>query len=204
MSILSYNGSAVLAMRGKKCVAIASDRRFGVQSQTLATDFQRLFRIHDQLFVGIGGLGTDVQTVAQRLAFRHKLYELREERQMRPETLTAMLSSMLYEKRFGPYFIEPVIAGLDEDGEPFVATMDLIGSKQVADDFVVVGTAGDCLLGACESYYRPNLEPEELFEVVAQALHSAVDRDAGSGWGGVVTIITPDKIITKELIGRMD
>jgi len=28
MSIMSYNGGAVVAMKGKNCVAIATDRRF--------------------------------------------------------------------------------------------------------------------------------------------------------------------------------
>lgn len=31
MSILHYNGGCVVAMAGKDCVAIASDRRLGVQ-----------------------------------------------------------------------------------------------------------------------------------------------------------------------------
>jgi 20S proteasome subunit beta 3 len=31
-----------------------------------------------------------------------------------------------------------------------------------------------------------------------------VDRDAMSGWGGVVHIITKDNVITRELKGRMD
>lgn len=31
MSILEYNGGCVVAMAGKECVAIASDRRLGVQ-----------------------------------------------------------------------------------------------------------------------------------------------------------------------------
>lgn len=42
-SIMSYNGGAVLAMKGKKCVAIAADKRFGIQAQTLALDFQVRF-----------------------------------------------------------------------------------------------------------------------------------------------------------------
>jgi hypothetical protein len=29
--------------------------------------------------------------------------------------------------RFGPYFVEPVIAGIEEDGTPFIAGADLIG-----------------------------------------------------------------------------
>ena len=31
------------------------------------------------------------------------------------------------DNRFGPYFVEPVIAGLEEDGSPFIASTDLIG-----------------------------------------------------------------------------
>jgi 20S proteasome subunit beta 3 len=37
---MSYNGGAVLAMKGRNCVAIAADKRFGIQAQTLALDFQ--------------------------------------------------------------------------------------------------------------------------------------------------------------------
>lgn len=55
--------SHAVAMAGKECVAIASDLRFGVQLQTLATDYKKIYRIHDQLFLGLAGLGTDAQTL---------------------------------------------------------------------------------------------------------------------------------------------
>jgi 20S proteasome alpha/beta subunit len=61
--IFEYNGSAVVAMVGKNCFAIASDRRLGVQLQTIATDFQRVFKIHDKLYIGLSGLATDAQTL---------------------------------------------------------------------------------------------------------------------------------------------
>ena len=50
-------------MAGKECVAIGSDLRFGVQFQTLATDYQKIYRIHDHLYLGLAGLGTDAQTL---------------------------------------------------------------------------------------------------------------------------------------------
>jgi 20S proteasome subunit beta 3 len=56
----------------------------------------------------------------------------------------------------------------------------------------------------CESLYKPNQEPEELFETLAQALLASVDRDALSGWGGVVHIITKEGVMTRELKGRQD
>jgi len=118
MSILSYNGSAIIAMIGKNCFAIASDSRLGIQQQTLATDFQKIFKIHDRLYIGLSGLASDVQTLHERFVFRHKLYKLREERDMKPSTFANLVSSMLYEKRFGPYFAEPVIAGLTRTGTP--------------------------------------------------------------------------------------
>lgn len=31
MSIMAYNGGCVVAMKGKECVAIATDHRFGLQ-----------------------------------------------------------------------------------------------------------------------------------------------------------------------------
>lgn len=63
LQIFEYNGSAIIAMAGKECVAIGSDLRFGVQFQTLATDNKKVYRIHEQCFLGLGGLATDTQTM---------------------------------------------------------------------------------------------------------------------------------------------
>lgn len=71
-------------------------------------------------------------------------------------------------------------------------------------DFVVAGTCSENLYGMAESLYRPDMDPEELFEVASQALLSAVDRDALSGWGAVVHIITLDGVTTRRLKARMD
>ncbi|XP_064617283.1 proteasome subunit beta type-3 [Liolophura sinensis] len=205
MSIMDYNGAAIIAMKGKNCVAIASDRRFGVQAQTISTDFDKIFEMGPRLYIGLAGLATDVQTVSQRLKFRLNLYELRENRRIKPKTFMSMVSNLLYERRFGPYFAEPVIAGLDpKTHAPYIASMDLIGCPMVTDDFVVSGTCSEQMYGMCESLWEPNLEPDDLFETISQALLNAVDRDAVSGWGAIVHIIEQDKVTTRTLKARMD
>ena len=202
---MSYNGAAVIAMKGKNCVAIAADRRFGIQAQTVGMDFEKIFEMGPKLFIGLPGLATDVQTVSQRLKFRLNLYELRENRRIKPKTFMSMVSNLLYERRFGPYFVEPVIAGLDpKNDEPFIASLDLIGCPMITEDFVVSGTCTEQMYGMAESLWEPDLEPEDLFETISQALLNAVDRDAVSGWGGIVHVIEKDKVTTRTLKARMD
>ncbi|KAF8529907.1 hypothetical protein JB92DRAFT_2825772 [Gautieria morchelliformis] len=120
MSILDYNGSLVMAMAGKTCVAIASDLRLGNQALNVATF--------------------------------DKLDALRE--------------------------------------KPFIAAADLLGCLNFTKDFVVAGTASSELFGIAEGLYTLTV--------------NAVDRHTFSGWGVVVHVITPDRVITWTLKGRMD
>ena len=49
-----------------------------------------------------------------------------------------------------------------------------------------------------ETLWTEDLEPEDLFEVISQSLVNAFDRDAGSGWGAVVTIIEPHQVCVQS------
>ena len=188
-------------MCGHECVAIASDNRLGInQQQTTAVDFQKIFQIHPRLFLAMSGLASDMHTLKQTFEFKHKLYELRENRVMEPKTFASVVSTTLYEKRFGPYYVEPVIAGLDKQSKPYVTGMDLIGAAAPTENFVVAGNNSESLFGVCESMYKENLEPEELFEVISQCLLSGSGRDCLSGWGGTVYVITKDGVEVLSLI----
>lgn len=157
------------------------------------------------------------------------MYTIKEEREIEPETFAHLVSSTLYEHRFGPYFIEPVIAGISKTPsggtKPFIAATDLIGCLNTAKDFVVAGTASEKLFGVAEGLWEPDLGPEDLFETISQTLMNAVDRDAFSGWGCIVHVMfvfsyvsffftnsflstyfcrTKDQIVTRTLKGRMD
>lgn len=204
MSILEYNGGAVIAMAGRNCVGIASDLRLGAQAQTVAMNFEKVFRINDKVYTGLTGLASDVLSVDHLLKFKTNLYKLRENRDIKPEAFSALLSSLLYEKRFGPWFCEPIVAGLTDANKPFLSGMDLIGAPVFTDKFVVSGTCTSNLHGACESFYRPDMNADELFEVLSQCLLSGVERDALSGWGAIVHIITPDGVHTRKLKSRQD
>ncbi|XP_042241160.1 proteasome subunit beta type-3-like, partial [Homarus americanus] len=77
-----------------------------------------------------------------------------EGRRMKPQTLMAMVQNLLYERRFGPYFVEPVIAGLHPNTkEPYICALDLIGCPCEPADFVVSGTCSESLYGMYMMFY---------------------------------------------------
>lgn len=60
----------MVAMKGDQCVTVASDKRFGIQAQTIALNFPKVFEMGPHLFVGLPGLATDTHTVHEKLRFR--------------------------------------------------------------------------------------------------------------------------------------
>ena len=205
MSIMEYNGGTVVAMTGKNCVGIAADRRCGLnQLQTISLNFEKVFQLTPKCLVGFQGLATDVQTLSQLMKFKLKMYKLREDREMPTKVVSHLIATTLYEKRFAPWFAEPIVAGLDNDNNPYVAGFDFIGTESTAPDFVAAGTGTEQVFGVCESFWRPDMSPDDLFETLSQCLMAGVDRDCLSGWGGVVHILTPEGVTTKYLKTRMD
>ena len=48
---------------GHGCVGLASDTRLGVGFKTVSTSFQKVFKMQDNILLGITGLATDVITL---------------------------------------------------------------------------------------------------------------------------------------------
>lgn len=88
-----------MGMVGKDCVGIACDRRFGKQMLTITNDFQRVFKMQDNIIMGLGGLGTDVQTFSALMEQKINLYTLKENKSMKPTTFCNLVSYSLFEKR---------------------------------------------------------------------------------------------------------
>ena len=199
----SHNGSALVGMVGQGCVALASDMRLGVGFQTISTSFPKIFRMQDNILMGLTGLATDIITFHKKIKHKLEMYRLRENRDMSARTFASLIGTTLYEHRFGPFFVVPIVVGLERDGTAVICTYDSIGTQSTTEKFASAGTASDNFDGLCESYYRDNLKPDEIGDVLANILTSGTDRDILSGWGGVVYVVTPDYIDVKYLKGKL-
>jgi 20S proteasome subunit beta 3 len=175
-------------MVGKDCVAIACDLRLGMQALTVSNNFPKIFPFGD-VYLGLTGLATDVSTVSDLFRYKVNMYRLREERAISPQTMANLVSSTLYERRFGPYFVSPVVAGINHTtGKPFICGFDSIGCIDFAKDFIVSGTASDQLFGTCEGLWEPDLVSCSSFTVFIFDFGWM----NGSGIGSVVIMFSKD------------
>lgn len=135
-----------------------------------------------------------------------ELYRIKENIDLTPQLFINLVGSTLYEHRFGPYFVSPVVVGLDstDNYKPYIANYDSIGCISQSTNFQVSGTSTDMLYGACEAFVKEKMNSDEIFETCSQCLLSGIDRDAFSGWGALVWVLTPGKISVKRLKCRQD
>ena len=186
---------ACFAIGGDNCVAIVSDRRLGKGYTLNDSNFQRVFKMQDNIMLGLTGLDTDVQTVYALLEYKLNMYRLREGQEMTPRDFAWMVGATLYEHRFGPYYVSPVVAGL-QDGKPVLFGYDSIGCM-TEDKFVCAGAAAEMLLGSGECYFKEGMNAQEIEDACINAINAAADRHIMIGWNSALYVMTDKKIDCK-------
>lgn len=73
------------------------------------------------------------------------------QRRIAPPSLAKLVSTKLYAQRQSPFYVEPVIAGITSDGDPYLWSSDGLGAPMTSDTFVVAGSCSASLAGICEA-----------------------------------------------------
>jgi len=201
---MSSNGGCVIAMRGKNCIAIASDLGFHGERYITGINTPKIFKMHDKLFVGLSGLLGDISSVKQILEYEISSFLLKENRYPEQLEITNILSHLLYKNRFTPFFIEPILAGIDKNGNPIICSMDIIGAVSNFSKFSVSGVCSEGLYGMCETLWKPDMSKDELFRIICKCISFTTNRNCLSGMGANVHIISKKKITSKKFELRLD
>ena len=208
MSILG--GGTALAIAGRGCVVLAIDKRVGILGggQMLSVGkTRRIFKAQNNLLLGFTGVQAHIDDVIEEVDkdIHNRKLDLGRDSQnpmlMTPQSLSFLVSNILYSSR--RYKCEPIIAGIDRNGRPFIARQDSLGA-QTSHSFVACGSAKDSLTGVCESFFRPNMSPVELEKTAVKCMTVALDRDCESGYGIIIYKIYKNKVTEKHIKTRMD
>merc|ERR1712059_140418 len=122
----SDNGGSVVAIAGDDFVVIASDTRLsGHGYAILSREQPKLFKLSDSTVLGTTGCWCDILTFCKVAEMRLKTYRHTHNRPMTTPAVAQMTATMLYHKRFFPYYISNILAGLDLEGRGWSTAMTL-------------------------------------------------------------------------------
>ncbi|KAJ4301039.1 Proteasome subunit beta type-7 [Kalmusia sp. IMI 367209] len=124
-------GTSVVAAKFKDGVVIAADNLASYGSLARFTDVKRLRKFNETVVVGFGGDVSDMQYLDRLL----NSLDIRENYSSTDDPLNAKnlhtyLAKVMYKRRsdFNPLWNHLLIAGLDGESKPFLASADLLGT----------------------------------------------------------------------------
>lgn len=181
-------GATTLGLVCKDGVVLASERRVAWGTFVLSKAGKKVFKIADKIGVACAGLISDMQVIAHTMEAQAALYALDMRKQMSVKAAGKLLSNILFQRRFAPLFSQTIIAGVDDNG-PRMFILDPLGSL-IEDKYAAIGSGAQIAVGVLETDYKDSITVEQGKEIVVKAIRSAAERDAGSGNGIDILVIT--------------
>ncbi|KAJ3207927.1 Proteasome subunit beta type-1 [Dinochytrium kinnereticum] len=110
------NGGTTLAVAGEDFCIVAADTRQSEGYSINSRFAPKAHKLSDSAVLGTGGMYADSTALVKRLQQRMEWYFYKHEKTMSAPALAQMLSTILYGKRFFPYYVWNILGGLDEEG----------------------------------------------------------------------------------------
>ena len=172
-------------------VVFASEKRIAFGNFLVSKSTKKTFPITPKVGATCAGLVADMQILSLQIAALAKIRKMELKRDIPPNTVAKMMSNMMYERRYFPLLTQVIVGGVVE--KPIMYTLDPLGSV-LPDEYAAVGTGAEMALGVLDPQFKENMAEDEAVELAKKAVRSASLRDAASGDGLDILVITKDGI----------
>jgi 20S proteasome subunit beta 6 len=208
----SWNGGTILAVAGPDFTVTASDTRLSEGFMIHSRDCPKIYRLTDKTVLLSTGFHGDVLTLTKIVVARLQMYEHEHNVPMSTSAIAAMLSTMLYYRRFFPYYVYNIVAGLDDEGKGCAYSYDPVGSYE-RHEYHAAGSAAAILQPLLdnqvgyknqEGVEKVPLTREKANRLVRDVFISAAERDIMTGDGVRICIVTKDGITYEDMPLRKD
>ncbi len=190
-------GAVGVAIKCKDGVVLGNDRRATWGYTVTNKSTRKVFKINDYIGIAAYGLIGDFQILVKIMRAQANLYELEAGERISTQSMGKLVSNYLYSRKMYPLYTNLVIAGVDKDG-PKLYTLDAIGSL-MPDDYGTAGTGMLLSIGILEAEYKQDMTVEDGAKLVEKAILNATKRDAMTGNGIDLLIITEDGAKEKQI-----
>src|SRR5919197_4576077 len=189
--------TTIVGIKTKEGVVLGSDKRASKGFFIGSKITEKIAKIDDTLAVAIAGQLSDAEYLIKVAKAERKLIELRKGFPLTVRESARLIANLAYSgmKNYQPYFVELLVAGVDQDGSHVYAA-DMSGAI-TSEDFASSGSGSPVAYGVLESTYRKDISNEEAKQVAAKAVAAAMERDPGSG-NGIDVLVIPKLLVVKE------
>ncbi len=199
-------GTTTIGIKGKDFVVLAADRQATMGSIVADPRAKKILKISDKMAITTAGLVGDAQMIVRFLRARVKRMEMEEGKHPSPRKVVSLLSAVLNANRTFPYWVELIVGAYDK--EPFLVSMDAVGSVSEVKDFTATGSGSPVALGVLESKYKEDMKKDEAIKLAVSAIEAArrIDIYTGGKEPGIdVVVIDKDgvKFLSDEEVEKI-
>ncbi|MFY3741868.1 MAG: proteasome beta subunit [Candidatus Nitrosomirales archaeon] len=180
-------GATAVGVTFDSGVVLAAEKRLAFGTYIVSKSGKKTFRITDHVGAACAGMVADMQILIRQIEAFAKIRALEMRRPVPPNSIAKMVSVMLFERRYFPLLTQVIIGGIDT--KPVIYTLDPLGSL-LPDDFAAAGTGAEIAIGVIESGYKAGMTEKDARDLAVKSIRSAVSRDAASGDGVDILVIT--------------
>ena len=182
-------GTTTVGLTYKGGVVLATDQRVTL-GRMIMSRVDKVFPVTDNLAITTAGTVSDNQVLLKHMQAEMKLFELENKKSATIETLSSVLQNTVYSgyKRWSPFMIQAIIAGLSRDKTFKLMSFDPSGAA-IEDPYTATGSGMMFALGILQEHYKKDMTEKEAIELATRAIYTAIRRDSASGDGIVISVI---------------
>ena len=181
-------GTSTIGITFDGGVVVGADHRATMGHFIANKSVKKLFKISNNVALTTAGLVGHSQSLSRTLVAELRLYELKRSQQMTVRGAATLTANILVGR---PHYVQLLIVGTDEDG-PSVYSIDSAGGA-IPDVYCATGSGSPYMYGVLEDQYKDGMTQNQALKVAAKALLASAQRDAASGNGMDLAVITKDK-----------
>lgn len=136
--------STVLAIAGDDYCLVAADTRQSEGYSINCRFFPKAHKLSNKTVLATAFMAADCSNLVMRLKQRMQVYQEAHNKVMSTTSIGQLISTMLYHKRFFPYYVFNVLGGLDEEGRGCVYSYDPVGNVE-RKTFTSAGSASSLI-----------------------------------------------------------
>ncbi|MDA0716076.1 MAG: proteasome subunit beta [archaeon] len=178
-------GTSTVGITFNGGVVVGADHRATMGHFIANKSVQKLFQIGENLALTTAGLVGHAQSLSRTLSAEVALFQLKRQQQMTVKGAATLTANILVGR---PHWVQLLIVGVDDEGS-HVYSIDSAGGS-IPDVYCATGSGSPYMYGVLEDGFKENMSEADALKLAARALHASGQRDAASGNGMDLSVIT--------------